>query len=226
MYKLRKSHLKIVERLVTTINSAGLDSHFIIIFAQSNCMGMFYGSSALLCFDDYERFLFGHASILLPDALAIFLGRYAHILLEVFAEKRLGGEVEAVGNLLDAHVGVFQYVTGIADDGIRNPTERRHSRFLFDDVGEITVRQALLVGIESHVALAAVIVGEGNHEVLKHGVVAVVGLLVGGQTGSANVQHFEAKSLCYRLDKLRENYSLIVSDVGTVFCSPSSRTSR
>ena len=72
--------------------------------------------------------------------------RHARIALEVAAEERLVGEIEVIGDLLDAHVRVFEQRLGFEDDVAVDPFRHRFAADAFDERREVFGRDAELPG--------------------------------------------------------------------------------
>ena len=94
-------------------------------------------------------------------------GREAGVGLEEFVEDRLVGEVEFVDDLLDGDVGVFQHVLGLEDDEGVDPVRGAAAAGLLYQFGQIFRRQAELVGVERHAALAVVVLGDELDEAVE-----------------------------------------------------------
>ena len=89
------------------------------------------------------------------------------MVLEVFPEKRLVGEIQVVGDLLDAHRGVFQQVFGFEHHIVVDPLHGRAPAGLADDRREVFGRQVQLAGIETDRTLLHVMPGQHPHELVE-----------------------------------------------------------
>ena len=89
------------------------------------------------------------------------------MVLEVLAEEGLVGEIEAVGNLLDAHRRVAQHVLRLENHVVVNPVDGRMAGRLADERGEVLGREVELRGIEADAPLAHVVLAEQRHEALE-----------------------------------------------------------
>ena len=87
--------------------------------------------------------------------------------LEVFEEKRRIGEVQFIGDFLDAQITVFQHLLGFKDDVLVNPLRGGETAGLFHNLRKILRRDAKLIGLEPHPALCAVVLGNQFQELLE-----------------------------------------------------------
>ena len=85
------------------------------------------------------------------------LGADACLFLEVFSECRLGGEVEPVGYLLDAHCGVAEHVFRFKHHIVVDPLQRTLAAIQLHCPRHVVGREKKAVGIESHAALAQMV---------------------------------------------------------------------
>ena len=76
-------------------------------------------------------------------------GGHARMVLEVFPEKRLVGEIQVVGDLLDAHRGVFSAGFGFVAPHMSSIHCTAVRRCLADDRREVFGRQVQLAGIRN-----------------------------------------------------------------------------
>ena len=97
------------------------------------------------------------------------------MVLEVFPEKRLVGEIQVVGDLLDAHRGVFQQVLGFEHHIVVDPLHGRAPAGLADDRREVFGRQVQLFGIEPYRTLLHVVPGQHSHKLVEIFLVAAAG---------------------------------------------------
>ena len=142
------------------------------------------------------------------NALTVGLGGEADILLEVLTEKRLGGEVELGGYLLDAQIGGFEQLTRFGDNHLHNPLLRRGARLLLDDGSEVTGSN-LLFSIESHLALHAVVAEEGDHEVMKDQVLLPLRQRMERTVGIIEVDDLVKHGLGHRLEDVLHQDALL-----------------
>ena len=91
---------------------------------------------------------------------SVFRRRATFSLLEVSAEGGLVGEMELLGYLLEAHVGVFQVLPHERHCYTLYPLHGTLAAFPLDDGGEVIGREMLQVGIELHSALQMIILVE------------------------------------------------------------------
>ena len=91
--------------------------------------------------------------------------------LEVFEEKRGVGEVQLIGDFLDAAVAVLEHLFGFEDDVLVNPMRGRLAAGVFHDFGEVLRCDAELVGIEPHAALGVVVFADQIDKAFKHNLV-------------------------------------------------------
>ena len=69
--------------------------------------------------------------------VSVLRWRATFSLLKVSAKSRLVGEMEQLGYLLEAHVGVLQVLSGEGHRHALYPLHRTLAAFLLDDGGEI-----------------------------------------------------------------------------------------
>ena len=69
--------------------------------------------------------------------LLVFGGRHARDVLEIFAERRLGVEIERIGHLLDVFVGETKHVLGFEYHKLVDPGRGRASGRLLYDMRQI-----------------------------------------------------------------------------------------
>lgn len=67
-----------------------------------------------------------------PGFLSELFRREARVLFEVFSEETLVGEVEFLGNLLDALIGIGQQLAAVSNDIIGYPLRHTGTRLFFD----------------------------------------------------------------------------------------------
>ena len=126
----------------------------------------------------------------LPIRLAVFSRCAAHIMFEIAAERGGVGKVEGGGNLLDAHVGVYEIVLAEVHGEEIDPLQGGLARLFLDDGGEVVGRRMQLLGIVCHGTLL-VAVAQHEHEEVAHGVFVLallrwrVGLV--GQEGGGHL---------------------------------------
>ena len=96
--------------------------------------------------------------------------------LEVFAEERLVGEIQVIGDLLNAHRGVFQQVLGFEHDVVVDPLDGRPAAGLADERRQVFGRQVQLSGVEAHRSLLRVVFAQNIHELAEILVVAAAAL--------------------------------------------------
>ena len=104
-------------------------------------------------------------------------GAQAGLQLEIFAEGGLGGEVEAIGDLLHAEVGVAEQDFRLGDDILVDPLADTLAAIGLDHAGEVVGGQAEGVGIELGLMLGGVIDLEQRHELIEQQLVAGDGLV-------------------------------------------------
>ena len=92
------------------------------------------------------------------------------MLLEVFAQERLVGEVQLVGYLLDVLGRVLQQHTHFQNDIVVNPVSGCTLRYLLDDFREILGGDAQLFGIPADAAFVAEVQFQEADELRKEGV--------------------------------------------------------
>ena len=88
--------------------------------------------------------------------LLVFGGRHARDVLEIFAERRLGVEIERIGHLLDVFVGETKHVLGFEYHKLVDPGRGRASGRLLYDMRQIFRRYEKFVGVESYRAFVGV----------------------------------------------------------------------
>lgn len=108
--------------------------------------------------------------------LSVAAGGKGGVLLEVFAEEGLGWEVQVDGNLLDTGIAVGQHLLGVADNHVDDPVQGRLPRLFLDDRREVAGRETELVGIEGDLALAPVVLLQGDNEGLEDAFLGVLHL--------------------------------------------------
>lgn len=86
---------------------------------------------------------------------------------KILPERGLVGEVQVVGDLLDAHRGVFQQVLGFDHDVVVDPLDRRPAADPADERRQVFWGQVQLFGIESDGAVPGVVFGEHAHEFVE-----------------------------------------------------------
>ena len=106
------------------------------------------------------------------STIPILVRRHSRVVLEVFEEKRRVGEVQLVGDFLDAQVAVFQHLLGFEDDVLVDPLWGGEAAGVFHNLGEVFGRDAQLVGIEPHATLFAVVSGDQFDKPLKDNLVS------------------------------------------------------
>lgn len=95
--------------------------------------------------------------LFLPEiGLLIVLGREAGLFLEKRAKVRSVGKMEQVGDFLDAFLRILQIEDGLLGDGLKHELLHGEARELLHDGGKILGREAELLGIKLHAALAHV----------------------------------------------------------------------
>ena len=77
------------------------------------------------------------------------------MLLEVFAEERLGREIEMVGDLLNTHAGVFEQRLGFQNHRFVDPARGGFAAHLLDHGREIFRRDIELLGVRVCCTVAA-----------------------------------------------------------------------
>ena len=91
------------------------------------------------------------------------------MLLHVLAEEGGVHEVEVVGYLLDAHVGVFQLVLDFEDGVLVDDADGCLAAELLDDGAQVLGAVAEAVGVVGHGAVGAVVVGYLLHKLAEDG---------------------------------------------------------
>ena len=129
--------------------------------------------------------------------------RYARVFLEVASEKGLVGEVEAVGDFLDAESGRFQHGFDFEDDMAVDEAFGGAARDAVDDGGEVAGRDAEAVGIESHLALLGAMLVDELDILLEQ-------LLL---TADALGVAFEEKSARLVVDVEQEDLDVVAEDL-------------
>ena len=81
-------------------------------------------------------------ALFLDVHLAVFGGRHAELVLDIFSEEGDVGETQSEGNFLDAEVCVAQLADYVLYDKLVNPTGGCASRELFANGAEILRRDA------------------------------------------------------------------------------------
>ena len=89
------------------------------------------------------------------------------MVFEVFTEERLRGKIQFIGDLLNAHVGIFEQSLGFDDHVVVDPLRNRQPADPFDERREVFGRDAELAGIESHAAFGAVVLAQQVRELLE-----------------------------------------------------------
>ena len=95
------------------------------------------------------------SSALLFEGKAVFRGTHAHTLLEVFAKERLVGDVQLVGNILDALGAVAQQHAQLQHHIFVYPVVGRALRHLLHHVRQVLRRDTYLLGIPADAPLRA-----------------------------------------------------------------------
>ena len=93
--------------------------------------------------------------------------RHARMALEVFAEERLVGKIQVIGDLLNAHGGIFEQCLGLDDHVVVDPLRNRQPADPFYERREVFGRDAELSGIEPHAAFGAVVFAQQVRELLE-----------------------------------------------------------
>ena len=115
--------------------------------------------------------------------MPVFGRRHASLVFEVFPEKRLGREIQLVGNLLDTHIGVFQQVFRFEYHIVVYPLCRRFARQFLDQRREIFGRDAQLFGIEGNASFLHVVLREQSDESPEDNLLTVFFIFVFGDRG-------------------------------------------
>ena len=98
------------------------------------------------------------------------------MLLEVFSEEGLVGEMEFLGNLEYRQVGRLEQGFGFEYDVVVDPLAGRFSRQLLDYVRQVLRRQAELVGVERYAPLLLIVLADRAYEQLEELVLSSLGL--------------------------------------------------
>ena len=89
------------------------------------------------------------------------------MLFEILAEEGLRREIEVVGDLLNAHGGIFEQCLGLDDHVVVDPLRNRQPADPFYERREVFGRDAELSGIEPHTAFGAVVFAQQVRELLE-----------------------------------------------------------
>lgn len=128
------------------------------------------------------------------------------MVLEVTPESGLVGEVQAVGNLLDAHFGAFQVFPREYHGDTCYPLQGTLAAPLADDGREIVRRQVLLVGVILHGALTVAILIYRYQEAAQYRVVPALRHGFHRSVAKVNFEYFQAKGIAQMAHAVGPDY--------------------
>ena len=159
-----------------------------------------------------------------PHGFPIVFGRHPYVLLEVFAEEGLRGEIERHRYFLYTQVGSLEELLGFADDHLHDPLQSARARLLFDNGGKVSGREMLASGIKAHLPFPTIETEKREHEVLENHILIALRQGHHGLIGEVDIQHFVAESLSHGLGNLCQQMLPAVADAR--FFAPSQASYR